>query len=176
MRVSFRPLCGLISQPKWLLIRYCPITLELMQDPVLAKDGHTYERDAIESWFAEANAARRSATSPKTGDPIGQQLVPTHGFKALIEEMKAETKARQKTIEPALAEVLESVDVREYSSAFLDEGYDTLADVRHLSVEELITEIGMKRGHARRLVKHFASPGTAQSGSPMATQGVEGRL
>jgi hypothetical protein len=68
------------------------------------------------------------------------------------------------------------VDVREYSSAFLDEGYDTLADVRHLSVEELITEIGMKRGHARRLAKHFASPGTAQSGSPMATQGVEGRL
>ena len=29
MRVSFKPLCGLFAQPKWLPIRYCPITLEL---------------------------------------------------------------------------------------------------------------------------------------------------
>jgi hypothetical protein len=61
--------------------------------------------------------------------------VRNHGFKALIEEMTAAKEARQKTIEPALAEVLESVDVKEYSSAFLDGGYDTLAD---LTVEELI--------------------------------------
>ena len=29
IRVSFKPLCGLFSQPKWLPIRYCPITIEL---------------------------------------------------------------------------------------------------------------------------------------------------
>ncbi|CAF4163764.1 unnamed protein product, partial [Rotaria sordida] len=29
----------------------CPITLELFHDPVLAQDGHTYEREAIEQWI-----------------------------------------------------------------------------------------------------------------------------
>ena len=29
----------------------CPITQEVMTDPVLTSDGHTYERDAIEHWY-----------------------------------------------------------------------------------------------------------------------------
>lgn len=28
----------------------CPITKELMTDPVMTKDGHSYERHAIEQW------------------------------------------------------------------------------------------------------------------------------
>jgi hypothetical protein len=65
--------------------------------------------------------------------------------------------AGQKTIEPALSDVLGSMDVKEYSARFLDEGYDKLADVCDLTVEELITDIGMKKGHARRLAKHLAA-------------------
>src|ERR1700722_10475272 len=29
----------------------CPITGEVMEDPVIAADGHSYERAAIEKWF-----------------------------------------------------------------------------------------------------------------------------
>lgn len=29
----------------------CPITTEVMDDPVIAADGYTYERSAIEEWF-----------------------------------------------------------------------------------------------------------------------------
>lgn len=29
----------------------CPITTEVMEDPVIAGDGYTYERTAIEQWF-----------------------------------------------------------------------------------------------------------------------------
>ena len=39
----------------------CPITLSVMRYPVLAADGHTYEREAIEHWFSNSNL------SPKTG-------------------------------------------------------------------------------------------------------------
>ena len=39
----------------------CPITRELMHDPVFASDGHTYERDAIQQWLISHD------TSPKTG-------------------------------------------------------------------------------------------------------------
>ena len=57
----------------------CPITLELMTDPVVALDGHTYERSAIEDWFAGGNML-----SPKTGAEIGQLLVPNHAMRAQI--------------------------------------------------------------------------------------------
>lgn len=39
----------------------CPITLELLRDPVMISDGHTYERDAIVEWL------RDHETSPITG-------------------------------------------------------------------------------------------------------------
>jgi hypothetical protein len=40
----------------------CPITCERFVDPVLAPDGHTYEREAIEQWLAA------QGTSPLTGE------------------------------------------------------------------------------------------------------------
>jgi len=45
---------------------YCPITHEVMRDPVIAADGFTYERNAITEWFA----------SGKDSSPLtNQQLV-----------------------------------------------------------------------------------------------------
>ena len=35
----------------------CPITQEVMTDPVLTSDGHTYERDAIEHWCVPPTSA-----------------------------------------------------------------------------------------------------------------------
>ncbi|NXU53948.1 WSDU1 protein, partial [Turnix velox] len=43
----------------------CPITRELMKDPVIAADGYSYEKDAIESWIS---SKRRS--SPMTNLPL----------------------------------------------------------------------------------------------------------
>jgi hypothetical protein len=42
----------------------CPITLELFHDPVKAKDGHVYEREAITRWILE------HGTSPLTREPL----------------------------------------------------------------------------------------------------------
>ena len=42
----------------------CPISHELMEDPVLASDGHAYERRVIERWF------EKRLTSPKTGEAL----------------------------------------------------------------------------------------------------------
>ena len=36
----------------------CPITAEIMEDPVVIADGKTYERAAIEQWLARSNLAR----------------------------------------------------------------------------------------------------------------------
>ncbi|XP_036093206.1 WD repeat, SAM and U-box domain-containing protein 1 isoform X4 [Rousettus aegyptiacus] len=39
----------------------CPITRELMQDPVIASDGYSYEKEAIENWIS-----KKKRTSPMT--------------------------------------------------------------------------------------------------------------
>ena len=42
----------------------CPITLDVYRDPVLAGDGHVYERIAIAQWI------ERHGTSPLTREPL----------------------------------------------------------------------------------------------------------
>ena len=42
----------------------CPIGGEIMTDPVISKDGHTYERKHIEEWF------RVRLSSPLTNENL----------------------------------------------------------------------------------------------------------
>jgi len=59
----------------------CPITRDVMEDPVSAKDGHTYEREAIEMWF------HNNSRSPKTNEQISTELIPNYALKSAIEAM-----------------------------------------------------------------------------------------
>ena len=62
----------------------CPITYQLMTDPVIAADGHTYEREAIQHWMRQ-NPGRR-ALSPKTQIPLAHQnLQPNIALRGAIE-------------------------------------------------------------------------------------------
>ena len=47
----------------------CPITLEIMSNPVVAEDGNSYERNSIEMHFTHKHS------SPLTNNPIGTKLV-----------------------------------------------------------------------------------------------------
>src|SRR5687768_16533820 len=47
----------------------CPITLCLFEEPVVAEDGYTYEKAAIEDWVAS------NVNSTKTGRPMGKAWV-----------------------------------------------------------------------------------------------------
>ncbi|CDP00177.1 unnamed protein product [Coffea canephora] len=58
----------------------CPITLELMSDPVTIATGHTYERSSILKWFRAGNR-----TCPKTGQRLlCTDFVPNAALKQLI--------------------------------------------------------------------------------------------
>jgi len=58
----------------------CPITLSIMRHPVLAPDGHTYEREAITKWISQ------HGTSPQTRAYMRvDQLVPNRAIADLIE-------------------------------------------------------------------------------------------
>ena len=62
----------------------CPITHELMVDPVMAKDGHLYEREAIEETIrVQGNELK----SPKTGLEMEPELLPAVTVKNTIEAL-----------------------------------------------------------------------------------------
>jgi hypothetical protein len=58
--------------------------LDLMEDPVIAADGHSYERSAITDWL------RNNSTSPKTNMKLeSKSLTPNHTLKSLIGDFRA---------------------------------------------------------------------------------------
>ena len=58
----------------------CPITTEIMENPVVTADGHTYERLGIETWLRNHN------TSPLTGDILADKiLTPNHALRNTIQ-------------------------------------------------------------------------------------------
>ena len=60
----------------------CPITQEVMTDPVVTVDGHSFERAAIEEWF------RRRVSNPLTGLPLDSAtLTPNHTLRGSIAEL-----------------------------------------------------------------------------------------
>jgi len=59
----------------------CPITQDLMVDPVVAQDGHTYEKEAIVAWL------EKHGTSPITRDPVDKNILITNRIlKSQIED------------------------------------------------------------------------------------------
>lgn len=58
---------------------FCSICLEMMMDPVLAGDGHTYCRGCIRTWLKKKN------TSPKTNEPLKHRtLTPNYALRSMI--------------------------------------------------------------------------------------------
>ncbi|CAE7561801.1 PUB57 [Symbiodinium natans] len=59
----------------------CPITQDLMEDPVVAADGTSYERRAIQQWL------RSHRTSPLTNLPLASEdLIPNNALRSVIQE------------------------------------------------------------------------------------------
>ena len=62
----------------------CPIGCELMREPVMAADGHTYERVQIEEWIQRKGD---SVKSPKTNERLAYtMLTPNYALNASIDE------------------------------------------------------------------------------------------
>ncbi|XP_062116305.1 U-box domain-containing protein 19-like [Humulus lupulus] len=64
----------------------CPISLELMTDPVTVSTGQTYDRSSILKWLKAGNL-----TCPKTGERLkNPELVPNSALKKLIQQFCSE--------------------------------------------------------------------------------------
>ncbi|XP_062519691.1 WD repeat, SAM and U-box domain-containing protein 1-like isoform X2 [Corticium candelabrum] len=70
----------------------CPISMEVMQDPVIASDGYSYERSSILAWLGEGKQ-----TSPMTNLPLASSsLTSNRQLKMLIERHLSVSNQQQK--------------------------------------------------------------------------------
>ena len=77
----------------------CPITGEVMEDPVTTADGHAYERAAIAQWLQAHD------TSPVTNAQLPHRnLAPAHALRQLIEEFVATNPEAFISTEPSYTE------------------------------------------------------------------------
>lgn len=61
-----------------------------LDDPAIAADGYSYDRENIESWFRRGNR-----TSLKTGAALEHtHLIPNHTLRIVIQEFLADSGAR----------------------------------------------------------------------------------
>ena len=74
---SYEAILGRVPK-KWQDIFMCPINLQVMQVPVIAEDGHTYEHEKIR------RALSINGKSPMTGEKIGSKLIVNHAIRNAI--------------------------------------------------------------------------------------------
>ena len=85
------PLVSVAVDPEEELVQalVCPLTLEMMENPVLAMDGFTYERSAIEAFFRHSKHNGQLLTSPMSRRVLeSERLLPNRALKAVIEARK----------------------------------------------------------------------------------------
>lgn len=69
---------------------YCPLTMEVMFDPVLDIDGNTYERSAVTEWLLNHR------TSPVSRQPLSAKLlIPNNALRDTIHEFMGEEWVRK---------------------------------------------------------------------------------
>ena len=96
----------------------CPITQEVMVEPVIASDGFTYERSAIERWL-DMGADRRS---PTTNAPLpSRTLVPNRHLASMIAAYRSRLGARVVALVGAERELPAPADWESRERALLGE-------------------------------------------------------
>ncbi|RWW49613.1 hypothetical protein BHE74_00044188 [Ensete ventricosum] len=64
----------------------CPISLEVMTDPVILSSGHTFDRGSIQRWLDSGN---RTCPLTKLRLPPSPSLIPNHALRSLISNFLA---------------------------------------------------------------------------------------
>lgn len=90
---SYIPTPSIGSIPRGMV---CPIGLVLMVDPVIAADGHSYDRHNITEWL------KSNTSSPITNLELSSNvLIPNHSLKAAIQDYNAKQESLSEIAEEA---------------------------------------------------------------------------
>ncbi|CAA0834929.1 U-box domain-containing protein 15 [Striga hermonthica] len=153
--------CMSIAVPNEFL---CPITLEIMTDPVIVATGQTYERDRIQQWLDSNHR-----TCPKTGQILSHlSLTSNYALKNLIlqwcEQNKFQLPKKKSSASVEAANSTADIEkisslVKNLSSSKLDEQREAVKKIRLLSKESPDNRtLIANSGGIRRLVSLLSYP------------------
>ncbi|KAA8546172.1 hypothetical protein F0562_020934 [Nyssa sinensis] len=117
----------------------CPITLEIMTDPIIIATGQTYERESIKKWLDSNHR-----TCPKTGQTLSHlSLAPNFALRNLIlqwcekNNFELPRKETYMGFDSSSAELVEEISflVQNLSSCQLDVQREAIVKIRMLSKE-----------------------------------------
>ncbi|XP_009362877.2 U-box domain-containing protein 44-like [Pyrus x bretschneideri] len=75
---------------------FCPLTKQVMRNPVTLENGQTFEREAIEKWFRECKQSGRKLVCPLTLQELqSTELKPSIALRNTIEEWNARNESAQ---------------------------------------------------------------------------------
>ncbi|KAF8046126.1 hypothetical protein N665_4007s0001, partial [Sinapis alba] len=85
----------------------CPISLEIMNDPVVLETGHTYDRSSIEKWFSAGNitcptTGKNLESTVLVGNVSVKQLIQSY-FKQESDDNKSQKKKKKTSVPESLA-------------------------------------------------------------------------
>ncbi len=87
----------------------CPISMDLMSDPVVGNDGQTYERSAIETWISQ------HSTSPITRQPMNlDNLRPNFALRAALERWKLTNEPAPEPVQTLVVPQTKSFEVKSF--------------------------------------------------------------
>ncbi|XP_022766550.1 U-box domain-containing protein 15-like [Durio zibethinus] len=130
----------------------CPITLEIMRDPVIVASGQTFERESIQKWFDSNHR-----TCPKTRQTLAHlSLAPNYALKNLITQWCEKNNFNLPKKEDLASSDGSSVEHREeisylvedLSSSQLEVQKKAVKDIRMLSKENPETRVLIARSGA----------------------------
>ncbi|KAF8044913.1 hypothetical protein N665_6030s0003 [Sinapis alba] len=123
----------------------CPISLELMRDPVTVCTGQTYDRTSIESWVSTGNNNNNNTTTcPVTRAPLSDfTLIPNHTLRRLIQEWCVANRSNGVERIPTPKQPADPTSVR----ALLSQA--SAASGTHVSVTSRAAALRRLRGFAR---------------------------
>ncbi|GAA0150207.1 ubiquitin-protein ligase [Lithospermum erythrorhizon] len=141
----------------------CPITLEIMTDPVIVATGQTYERESIQKWFNSGHH-----TCPKTGQTMSHlTLAPNFALHNLIVQWYRENnydlpkKVEHNDAESCVSAKLEEIGflIQNLSSSQPDVLREAITKIRMLSKEDPEDRIMIaKNGGITSLVRLLSHP------------------
>ncbi|XP_074585392.1 U-box domain-containing protein 13-like [Curcuma longa] len=136
----------------------CPISLELMGDPVIVSTGQTYERECIEKWLEAGHD-----TCPKTQQKLSStSLTPNYVLRSLIDQWCEENGMVPPRSVCSAGEHVKVIDlVRKLSSQNLEDQRSAAGELRLLAKRNADNRICIAEAGAIRLLVGLLSTNDA---------------
>lgn len=151
----------------------CTLTMEIMDDPLMSKYGHNYERAAILEWLTSGHD-----TCPMTRQPMRlSDLISNHRLRGRIHEWKLENfdnvapfLAESATVVPQYFGIIDVNTQESFDLRYSDEPTSNVSQIgrgssrrRRSSMQDAITSLHSiqsstrrsRRGMSTRFLKHF---------------------